>query len=266
MILRSLQYQHKKVSYTITGNGPAVVLIHGFAETGHIWQNTVSALHQHYTCIIPDLPGSGESESIGFEQEVTNIIDNFAIIIKEILVQESIAKCIMIGHSMGGYVSLSFAEQFPERITGLGLFHSTAYADSEEKKLNRLKSIQFIRNNGVNEFLKTSIPGLFKQPYHKLISEVFLQQTMQTSANTCIQYYEGMMSRKDRIQVLKALTVPVLFIIGEFDMAVPLSQSLSQCYLPAIAEIHILRNSAHMGMLEESLLSNQLISAFLANC
>ena len=79
-----------------------------------------------------------------------------------------------------------------------------------------------------------------------------------------IQYYEAMIIRPNRTQVLKSFPKPVLFIIGKEDKAVPLDISLQQCYLPLQSHVHILQQSAHMGMWEETALSNKILADFLS--
>ena len=117
--------------YQVKGNGPVVMLVHGFGETAAIWDRIIQHL-TGFSWIIPDLPGSGRSGLIedmsmeGMAESLLDILDN-----------ENLSDCIMIGHSMGGYITLAFAEKYESRLRGIGLFHSTAYADSEEKKETR---------------------------------------------------------------------------------------------------------------------------------
>jgi pimeloyl-ACP methyl ester carboxylesterase len=66
---------------------------------------------------------------------------DYADCIHALLRHENISSCIMLGHSMGGYITLAFAEKYPLLLTGLGLIHSTAFADSEEKKKNRARAL-----------------------------------------------------------------------------------------------------------------------------
>ena len=135
------------------------------------------------------------------------------------------------------------------------MVHSSAFADSEEKKANRLKSIEFIKKNGAYEFLKATIADLFTETWSSNNKETVEQQIEKSKSFTdeaIIQYYQAMINRPDRTHVLKNFSNPILFIIGEHDKAVPFQQSLQQCYLPNQSHIHILRNSAHMGMLEET--------------
>src|SRR5215210_649891 len=131
-----------------------VILVHGFGEDHSVWDQQARHLEKNCRLIVPDLPGSGKAKLGDVSME------GMADHLKNILEEQSVSSCIMIGHSMGGYVTLAFAEKYPEMLAGFGLFHSSAYADSEEKKATRRKAIDFIRKNGTKEFLKTSVPNL----------------------------------------------------------------------------------------------------------
>ena len=174
----------------------------------------------------------------------------------------------MIGHSMGGYISLAFAEKHPDRLRALGLVHSTAYADSEEKKAARRKSIEFIGKHGAAEFIRQSAPNLFSDGYKQKNPaglHEFFERYDNFLAASLVSYYEAMIKRPERTSVLSDFNGPVLFLIGEKDNAVPLDQSLKQCHLPKIAYIHILESAAHMGMLEEPGEVNNLLLSFIKN-
>src|SRR4051812_32476186 len=121
------------LSYQALGKGPAVVLIHGFCEDQSIWSDYIQKLSRDYHVIVPDLPGFGKS-SPEFGEAVT--MEYYARRVHEVLeiVLQAEERVTFIGHSLGGYVALAFAELYPERINGMGLFHSTAFADNEEKK------------------------------------------------------------------------------------------------------------------------------------
>src|SRR5687768_607053 len=145
---KEISYQNKKIYYRAYGSGQPVVLIHGFGEDGEVWNNQVVYLKDKVNLLVPDLPGSGRSEMIGDMS-----IEGMAEVIKFILDSEVPAipggiKATLIGHSMGGYITLAFAEHYPEFLTGFALFHSTAYNDDEEKKAVRLKGIGFIEKHG----------------------------------------------------------------------------------------------------------------------
>ena len=272
MLVKTITYQSAKIFYRVTGTGRPVVLLHGFGEDGEIWNNQIDFLKDHCTLIIPDLPGSGKSELIPDMS-----IEGIAEVIKEIMSIElhrfplQGAEGVFIGHSMGGYITLALAEKYPQLLQSFGLFHSSSFADSEEKKAGRLKSIGFIQNNGAYEFLKTSLPGLFlrgqdgsklSDPYPADITAL-VEKGRSFTPEALIHYYQAMIARPDRTAVLKNFPHPILFIIGEYDKAIPFEQSMQQCYLPAQSHIHILRNSAHMGMLEETEKANKALLQFL---
>ena len=267
-----LSYDGHSIFYRVIGNGRPVVLLHGFGEDGNVWKNQVELLSERFQLIVPDLPGSGQSEMIadmsmeGMAEVVRSIVD--AELSKLIIGNERPAKVFMIGHSMGGYVSLAFAEKYRDYLSGFGLFHSTAYADSEEKKATRRKGIQFINQHGAFEFLKTSSYNLFSQisknKTPRLIDE-FIGGLHNFKPEALVSYYEAMINRPDRVNVLKNLSVPVLFIAGKYDNAVPLNDVLEQCHLPEISYFHVLAESGHMGMIEEAEKSNNILNDYLLN-
>jgi pimeloyl-ACP methyl ester carboxylesterase len=260
-----IQYKNATLAYHVYGNGVPVMLIHGFAETNTIWNNQVEYLSNYCSLIIPDLPGSGESEP--YDTDAENMtIDDFAESVYSIIQTENLAQCIMLGHSMGGYVTLAFAEKYPGKLKAFGFVHSTAFADSEEKKQNRKRGIEMMDAYGSNIFLKTTIPGLFAEGFkeknlavvNKLIKDGrwFKKESLQ-------QYYYAMMQRPARTDVLKKSSVPVLFLMGSEDIAAPLNDVLKQVHLPEISYIHILENTGHMSMLEMPGKLNKILKDFV---
>ncbi|HMK27062.1 MAG TPA: alpha/beta hydrolase [Chitinophagaceae bacterium] len=268
---KELLYQNKKIFYRIVGSGIPVVLIHGFGEDGTIWNNQVEYLKDKYKLIIPDLPGSGQSELIDDMS-----LEGMAEVIKSVIDAEysEVPPCggfrgaPVIAHSMGGYILLALVEKYWNHVSAFGLFHSTAYPDSEEKKVVRRKGIEFINQHGAFEFLETTTPNLFSQQTKdeqpELISEL-IASLDNFSPAALVSYYEAMMQRPDRTKILQKATVPVLFIMGKYDNAVPFQDGLQQCHLPEKSYIYVLRNSGHMGMLEESDSSNQILETFLTS-
>jgi pimeloyl-ACP methyl ester carboxylesterase len=263
------------------GSGKPVVLIHGFGEDGKIWNNQApsnspagggpasaqsslienSLLRGKFKFIIPDLPGSGKSEMINDMS-----MEGMAEAIHSIIHEENIDACPIIAHSMGGYILLAFLEKYWNHVSAFGLFHSTAYADTEEKKTIRRKGIDFINQHGAFEFLQKNSPNLFSQKTKdenpELINE-FIAGLHNFSAPALVSYYEAMIERPDRTEMLQNTTVPVLFIMGKYDNAVPLDDGLKQCHLPEKSYIYVLQNSGHLGMLEEIDKSNEILDKFL---
>ena len=239
-------------SYRISGDGNPVMFLHGFGESGDVWDLQVRDLSEKFRCIAPDLPGTGLSASAIAALPVKSL-EALAFKVKAIAEQEKLNKFTLLGHSMGGYITLAFAENFPGLLNGFGLVHSSAYADSEEKITNRKRSIKFIREQGAPKFLEQMIPSLYGEKFkaaNKDIVDGHLAAALSFDAEVLIAYYEMMINRPDRTGVLSRAQNPVLFIMGTEDKAVNLSDSLAQCYLPAESHIEILEASGHMGMKE----------------
>lgn len=256
--------------YEVVGSGKPVLLIHGFAEDSDVWKHQVDFLKDSFQLIIPDLPGSGLSQVEDWEKFTGGqllSIDRLADCIQSILEQEKIRHCSMIGHSMGGYITLAFAEKYPGVLNSLGLFHSTAYADTEEKIQTRRRGIEFIHEYGARAFLKQSIPNLFGSKYSNenpgAISAL-IERGNSFTPGALVQYYEAMIARPNRVSVLKNFNGPVLFIIGTEDKAVSYTDSLQQAHLPNISYVHILNGTAHMGMWEQTEKSNGFLKEFLS--
>ena len=253
--MKQIIFRNKKIFYCTEGKGNPVMLLHGFAEDHNIWNYQVERLKEKFFVIIPDLPGSGLSQIL--EGKIS--IDDYAEVIKAIadveIINEEKNLFTLIGHSMGGYITLAFAEKYPELLNAFGLFHSTAYADDEAKKETRKKGIEFIKKNGASQFLRTTTSNLFSEKTKKenpQLIEKLIDLSKDFSAEALIQYYEAMIQRPDRTAVLKSFLKPIFFIIGKQDIAIPLQASLEQCHLPSISHIHILQNSGHVGMWEEN--------------
>ncbi|MEO8762870.1 MAG: alpha/beta hydrolase [Ginsengibacter sp.] len=269
--MKQLVLQNKKIFYNTCGKGKPVMLVHGFAEDNSIWDYQVEKLQEEFYLITPDLPGCGKSE----HNEDWSCIEDYAAIIKTIADAEIKGSekyeggkngFTLVGHSMGGYITLAFAERYPEALNGFGLFHSTAYTDDDAKKQSRRKGIEFIKSNGAIPFLKTTIPNLFSEKTKKerpQLVEGLIELSLDFSAGSLIQYYEAMIQRPDRTSVLRSFEQPVFFIMGKNDGAVPLRSTLPQCYLPAVSDICILQHSGHMGMWEEKEKSTIFLRDFL---
>ncbi len=258
---KTLIYQNKKIFYRLGGTGKPVILVHGFGEDGEVWKHQLEFLKDKFQLIIPDLPGSGQSEII---EDMS--MEGLAEVIHSIIHEENIERCPVIGHSMGGYITLALVESYWNHVAAFGLFHSSAYADSEEKKATRRKGIEFIKKHGAFEFLKTATPNLFSQKTKDERPELIDEQVAagrSFSDASLVSYYEAMIQRPDRTEILRKATVPVLFAMGKYDAAIPLADGLKQCHLPEKSYIHILQQSGHMGMLEETEKTNLLFKEFL---
>jgi len=260
---KEIQYQVKKIFYRSNGAGKPVMLVHGFGEDGNVWNKQIEYLKDKCYLIVPDLPGSGQSEMIDDMS-----MEGMAEVLHSIIHEENIDTWTVIGHSMGGYITLALVESYWNHVNAFGLFHSSAFADTEEKKETRKKGIEFIKKNGAFEFLKTATPNLFspnsKEQIPNSINE-FINSLANLSSDSLVAYYNAMMKRPDRTSVLKNSKNPVLFVAGEYDNAIPLNDILKQCHLPEKSYFHVLKKTGHMGMMEETENANRILEEFLVN-
>lgn len=254
----------EKVAYYLYGNGEQVlVLLHGFCEDASIWHKLLPEL-PNCRIITLDIAGFGHSAT---PKEKT--IEALAVQVEAVLSALGVDKCVLIGHSMGGYVALAFAEAYPERLRGLGLFHSHPYSDSESKRQNRLKAIEFVERNGVLPFVKQLFYSLFAPDYARqhtnLVEEKIAVAAGFSQEAVCSASY-AMANRCDRSAILEKIAVPVLFICGKQDQAIEWDVSLAQVQLPLVAQVCFLAEVGHLGMVEAPALVGGAIRDFLVLC
>jgi pimeloyl-ACP methyl ester carboxylesterase len=224
--MNQILYKNTKISYSDTGKGSAVVLLHGFLENQTMWQDLVPELSKKYRVITLDLLGHGESGCLGY---VHSMEDN-AEVVRAVLSKLRIRKAIFVGHSMGGYVALAFAELYPAMVKGLVLQNSTSKADSEERKTNRDRAIKAVKKE-YTTFVRLSITNLFSEENReKMIDEIEKVKTeaLKTPLQGIVASLEGMKIRKDREIVLHSATYPMLLILGKKDGVLNYEDNLIQ--------------------------------------
>lgn len=222
----TVDFKTTKISYTDSGKGSAIVLLHGFLENSTMWDFFIPHLAAKNRVITIDLLGHGASESRGY---IHSMEDN-AQIVHAVLAELRIRKCIIIGHSMGGYVALAFAELFPDFVKAIILLNSTSRADSDEKKANRDRAIKAVKHNHKN-FVSLSIANLFSEDNReKLAAEIehTKQQALKTPLQGIVATLEGMKIRKDREVLLHFGSFPILMILGKQDPVLKYDDAITQ--------------------------------------
>ena len=244
------------LSFKQQGHGKPIILLHGFPMNQMVWDDFAPLLSDNYKVITVDLPGFGKSPL----PDLSFTIDQVADIVLDWISTEKILGSTLIGHSLGGYVALAMAEKRPDLFSALGLFHSTALADSDEKKESRLKVIEFIGKNGVLAFTSNFIPPLFADQNHRAINKV-REIAVQSTQDAVTGYTLAMRNRPDRTSVLKKLEMPILFLTGEADPGIPVNSILKQAEYCKFPHVHVLKQVAHMGMFESpEVLANHIRS------
>lgn len=248
------------LAHVRAGKGSTVVFLHGFCEWKGYWLPAVDVLSASFECICIDLPGHGNSPvmpNITMEDMAKEVVDT--------LTKLHIYDFTLVGHSMGGYVALAIAEQFPEKVKGLCLCNSTAMPDSEEKKQQRNKTIDYLRENGVKAFIKPFVPPLFHPENRDAcadIIEAITERGLKLKNEAIAAATIAMRNRPDRTHVLKQINVPVLFIIGKNDTAVKFEDIMPQVSMPRHTYIQINEPCGHQSLYECKHESIKMIESF----
>jgi pimeloyl-ACP methyl ester carboxylesterase len=250
-----------KIRYRDVGEGPVVVLLHGYLETLKVWNGIVDELRDNFRVIAPDLPGQGHSAISKDIQTMDSMAEGVMLLLNHL----GIEKCFMVGHSMGGYVTLAFLEKYPKMLTGISLFHSSPFADTDEKRENRNREIELLRNGKKNQLYNTHMPKVFAsenvEKHQKKLAKL-KERAQKTPQEFIVSVIEGMKIRPDRTEILKNTILPVQYIIGAKDNFIPMN-ILDKLKLPKNSEVFVLEDSGHMGMYEEKKESAKALREFI---
>lgn len=257
-----LLINNKKLHYSDIGKGSAIIFLHGYLESLGIWNDFALGLSKKHRVICFDIPGHGQSECLSEKQSV----DEIARFTKLALTKLNVDKCIMIGHSMGGYITLAYHKLFSKSLLGFCLFHSHPFADTEETKKKRLREIKMI-NNGKKELIaKFNIPNAFaKQNLEKLDNEIqnVISIALETPKEGIISNLHAMMNRDDLSESLANSNLPFLYIAGKKDNYIDFERVVPNIKLPIKSELCVLKNSGHMGFIEEKDLALKKVVEFI---
>lgn len=252
------------ITYAVQeGDGTTLVFLHGLCESHNIWLDFIKIFDgRNIICV--DLPGFGASEVYG-----NGSIRAMAEGVHKVLQKEKVTNAILIGHSLGGYVALEYAKKHHEKLKGLGLFHSHPFEDSQEKKDARRKIMAHIDNYGAELYVRQLFEGLATPGYVKQnpkIMDDLIENGLKTKPHGIINALEAIRNRKKHDETLKEVSCPVLFIVGAKDNVIPQVNSLAQLLLPNFADIHILADVAHLGMIEDKENTQQIVNRFVKLC
>lgn len=257
--MKQIFFKNTAISFSDIGKGTTVVLLHGFLENKTMWKDLVPSLAEKNRVISIDLLGHGETDCLGY----IHSMEENAEIVNAILSHLRIRKAIFIGHSMGGYVALAFAELHINKVKGLVLLNSTALEDSVERKINRDRAIKAVKQNYIN-FVRMSIANLFSENNRNRLEneiEKVKLEALKTPLQGIVASLEGMKIRKDRQFILKETDFPKLLILGEKDGVLLYKDNASQ--IEATNTELISLPDGHMSHIENKVELEKVIARFL---
>ncbi|MCO6147429.1 alpha/beta fold hydrolase [Flavobacterium sp. NRK1] len=224
--MKNLNYKNINIAYSDTGKGTAIVLLHGFLESAVMWDFFVAEYSKKYRVITIDLLGHGQTECLGYVHTMEDMADAVHAVLHELRIR----KAIFMGHSMGGYVALAFAELYPDMIKGIVLQNSTSRADSDERKKNRDRAIKAVKQN-YTAFVRMSIANLFSEENRDRLAddiEALREQAVKTPLQGIVAALEGMKVRNDREVILHFSPYPIMLVLGRHDQSLIYSEQADQ--------------------------------------
>jgi pimeloyl-ACP methyl ester carboxylesterase len=227
-----------------------VVLLHGYLESMYVWDDFTSLLTPSVRVITVDIPGHGISEVKGEVHTMEMVAD----VLHEMLNSLGIEKVTMVGHSMGGYVSLAFCARYPEQLEGLVLLSSSPNPDTDLKKENRRREIALVRA-GKKDALARVAPEAGFAEHNRRRLKSYIDDLVEcvhiTEDDGIVALLGGMIERVDQNEMLRKCGVPQLFIMGKHDAYIPVEAAEAIIANNPQAEVAWLENSGHMGFIEE---------------
>lgn len=256
------RYGTGNIHYSDQGSGEVIVLLHGYLETSEIWHSFADKLKTDFRVISLDLPGHGSSDMFG---EV-HTMEQIATAVYELIKKLDIRKIFLLGHSLGGYATLAFAELFPEMLSGYSLFHSHPFPDSDEALEKREREIKFVLAGKKELIYPDNVSKMFATSnLQKFTNELNHSKKIASSISGegIVAVLRGMMVRPSRQKVMESGRIPCLWILGAMDNYIDCVNIQTKVQLPENAEVVILKNSGHLGFIEEEDRSVEVITKFI---
>ncbi len=228
------------------GEGPAVVLVHGYPLDGAMWSGVARAMSDRFRVLKPDLPGRGETGAASEGR-----IDDYADFVGSIL-DALPSPSGLAGFSMGGYVALALARRRPAKLAALALVDTRASADDEAGKAKRNEAIATVRSEGVAAIAEAMVPRLLAS--HALsnadlverLKRIMLRQKPETVAADLA----AMRDRPDSRDMLADIAIPTLVVVGDADALTPPADSRAMVEAIAGSRLVTVPAAGHMTPME----------------
>lgn len=259
--MRTIHIDQVEIAYDESGTGGAVVLLHGYPFNRTLWSDQVGVLSKSHRVITPDLRGHGES-TVG-PASMKRLASDVAALLDSL----GIERATIGGLSMGGYVTLAFVRQFPERVNGLILADTRAQADTEENKRIRAEQVKALLSQGMKPIVDAMLPKLLhpetvsKRPDIVKRLRDMMHQTKPEGAAAALK---GMAAREDQTELLASIKVPTLIVVGKEDPITPLEDSKKMHERIGGSRLVVIENASHVSNLERPDQFNAALTSFVS--
>jgi len=233
-----------KLWYEEAGKGIPFIFLHGYPLNHTIWHPAAEALKNEVRVILPDLRGFGKSPVVTTPYSLSDMADDVIRLMDAVAIE----KAVLIGHSMGGYISFAFAKSHSDRLLGLGLVATHHLEDTTESRLNRSRQAERVRQTGSVQSVADEMPSrVTSQP--EVQDEV--KRIIATAQPAGVAgALEAMLIREDASEILTSLTIPAVVIAGKNDKMIPLERAQLMSGLLKNGLLFVIDGAEHMPMLE----------------
>lgn len=238
-----MEFQPVELFYTEQGQGTPVILVHGFPFDHTIWQPLLPLLEPHARLIMPDVRGFGQSPVTEGVYSMRLLAEDLVQFIDRL----GLEKVVLVGHSMGGYISLAFAQAYPGRLLGLGLVATQAAADTPERRQGRLKTASSVKRRGVKVVAQSMGPKLTAKAE---LAQPLFDLMMRSNRPAVIGALQGMAERSDLTGDLSKIMVPAVVVAGGADQFLTLDNQRTMAQMLPKGWLVEIPDGGHMPMLE----------------
>jgi len=251
-----------EVAYFDEGKGSTIVFIHGFPFDKRMWEQQLAIFRNHFRVIAYDVRGHGNTSANSNEFSIPQFTRDLGAFLNQL----EIEKIIICGLSMGGYIALHAIESFPNKINGLILSDTQCAADTEEARAKRIKAIELIRNNGLEQYASDSVKNLFAPASLENQKDKvdFIKTTiLKTAPDNICKTLLALANRKEKCSILEKIKIPVLILVGEEDKVTPIAAATKMHESIKESTLHSIKNAGHLSNLENPEEFNSHLKDFL---
>jgi pimeloyl-ACP methyl ester carboxylesterase len=241
--MEAIQINGIQQAYSRSGQGMPLVLIHGYPFDHTIWYDMVPFLENDFELLLPDLRGFGLSGVVESPFTIADMASDIAGLLDHL----DIEKAYIAGHSMGGYIALAFAQQYPKRVLGLGLVSTRAIADTPEQKQGRYAAADEVLRSGVQPVAESMPTKL--TPDERVQAFVRSLIVAQRPAGL-VGALKAMAERDDSTSILSGFEFPVVIVHGKGDELIPVQRAQEIKAAIPHAVLMELPGIGHMPMME----------------